>query len=118
MRLKDGVRWPEDMHPSTWYARSVIDVAHREATGYGATCTSAYRDQSPGGSSLHPKKRAMDVRVWAFPTDQQVRDFAKALRDRLGPDFDVVVEGQAAEHERYRDRPPHIHVEYDPKAWG
>lgn len=116
MRLKDGVRWPQDMKPSMWYARGVVDVAHREATGgIGATCTSAFR---PGDPKLHGSKEALDVRIWAFPSADKVRAFAADLRDRLGPDFDVVVEGPAAENPAYKDRSPHIHIEHDPRGWA
>ena len=121
MNLNAGVKWPTDMHPSMWYARGIIDAVHIELTGQGATCTSAYRPKSPGGSSLHPERRAMDVRVWAFGdgTDPEpVRRFAGRLRDRLGPDFDVIVEGPAAENPIYKGRPPHVHVEYDPGGWA
>lgn len=118
MRLKEGARWPGDMHPSMWYARAVVGMTHLEITGAPGTITSGMRDQSPGGSSLHPLGRALDLRVWALPTTEDIRGFAALLRERLGPDFDVIVEGPAAEDVKYLDRPPHIHVEYDPKAYG
>lgn len=115
MKLKPGVKWPAEMAPSMWYARAVIDQLHREKTGVGATCTSAFR---PGDPKLHGSKEALDVRIWAFPTNEDVRAFARDARDRLGPDFDVVIEGPAAENPAYLDRAPHIHVEHDPKEWA
>lgn len=118
MDFKDGIKWPEDMHPSMWMARMVIDQLHREETERGAVITSAYRDQKPGGSSLHPQKRALDLRVWFLRDHDHEREFARKLRDRLGPDYDVVVEGPAAEYDQYKSRPPHIHVEYDPGKWA
>lgn len=115
------VKWPPDMHASMVKAVPLIDQVHREMTGSDATCTSAYRSQTPGGSSLHPFKRAVDLRTWAFgdPTTnagkKQTRDFAKRLRAKLGSDYDVIVEGPAAEKAYYEKRAPHVHVEWDPK---
>ena len=119
MILNEGIKWPEDMHPAMWYARAVVDAVHVEMTGQVATCTSGYRLQTPGGSSLHPLKRAMDIRTWLFgePSSdlgrESVRKFAAVLRRRLGDDFDVIVEGKAAEDAKYVDRPPHVHIEYE-----
>ena len=113
MKLKQDVVIDERMHASMWYARHVIGDLHRDWTTEEGTITSAFRQQSPGGSSLHPKGRALDVRVWSFEDHEDIRQFAKTLRSRLGPDFDVIVEGPAAESPQYLTRPPHIHVEWD-----
>lgn len=117
MDLKPGVLW-SGMDPAMWYARGVAGALHRELTGKEGTITSGRRTASPGGSSLHPLGLALDIRVWAFETKEAVREFAAELSRRLGPDFDVIVEGPAATNPRYRNRPPHIHVEYDPKEWA
>ena len=118
MDLKPGAKWPISMHPSMWYARAVIDAAHTELYGYGATCTSGFREQTPGGSSLHMKSRAMDIRTKHL-NEGQLRAFAELVRIRLGPDFDVVIEGPFATDPKMKDRPPHLHVEHDPgEKWG
>ena len=122
------VKFPPDMHPAIFAAVQKIDALHRELTGSDATCTSAYRSQTPGGgSSLHPLKRALDLRTWTIGDQgtpagaKAVRAFAAELRKRLGPDYDVIVEGKAAESPKYltyangKPRDPHIHVEYHPK---
>ena len=58
----------------------------------------------------------MDVRS-RQRTHAQQREFAARLQAILGKEeFDVIVEGPAAISSRYRDRVPHIHVEYDPKG--
>lgn len=129
MKLLPDVKWPDDMHEKIVEARDIIDDVHRELTGHDSTCTSAYRSQTPGGgSSLHPLKRALDLRTWAFGdpnTDdgkRKVRAFAAKLRERLGKDFDVIVEGPAAESPKYltftngKARPPHVHLEFQPKT--
>ena len=121
MRFKHGVKWPADMHASMWHARGVADQVHYEMTGEEATCTSAHR---PGDPKKHGSKEALDLRTWKFGdpnTDlgkASVRKFAEKLRWRLGPDYDVVIEGPAAESEKYKDRDPHLHVEYDPREWA
>lgn len=108
--------WSPDMHPALWMARGEAAALHREMfDGKTMVITSAVRPQSPGGSSLHPVGRAMDIRT-RFMTAAEQHAFADALRERLGEDFDVIVEGPAARDARYRHRPPHIHAEYDPKG--
>ena len=106
------------MHASLWYARAVINQAHLERFGIPGTITSAFREQTPGGSSLHPLRRAMDVRTHDMPDDTVIRVFAEMIASRLGPDFDVVVEGPASPNPALHDRQPHIHVEYDPKEYA
>ena len=126
MILKVGVDWT-DIAPEIEQAKAIIDEVHKEYTGYEATCTSARRAPNPGGSSLHAHGKALDLRTWAFgPADTadgkaRVRRFAADLRKRLGNDYDVIVEGPAAENPKYltytdgKPRAPHIHVEHDPK---
>lgn len=105
-----------DMHASMWMARMEARMLHQEMTGVDLVITSGRRKNSPGGSSLHAHGRAMDLRVWYLDSAQNQHRFADELQRRLGPDFDVIVEGPAARDPRYQARPPHIHVEYDPKG--
>lgn len=107
MDYKAGVKW-KDMHVSMWDARRVVDDVYRDHVGHGVTLTSARRS----GTGLHAKGRAIDVRIWGM-SQAQVRRVASDIRDRLGPDFDVVIEGPAAEDHRYLHNPPHIHIEYE-----
>jgi len=67
--------------------------------GHEAIITSTYEgNHSP--RSLHYANDAFDVRL---PPDGVLR-IAPGIRERLGGDFDVVLEKD------------HIHVEYDPKG--
>jgi len=67
--------------------------------GHEAIITSTYEgNHSP--RSLHYANDAFDVRL---PPDGVLRICA-SMRERLGKDFDVVVESD------------HIHIEYDPKV--
>lgn len=59
--------------------------------------------------SLHPSGNACDIRGNTL-TDKEQDDFAKALADALGDDFDVV-----SEHFGSNPASDHIHVEYDPR---
>ena len=109
------------MHDSMWMARMEARLLHEKMFERDMTITSGRRPPTPGGSSLHGKGRAMDIRVrepdgtWAMTTEQQ-RTYAERLAAILGEDFDVVVEGPAAVNPAYKARIPHIHVEYDPKG--
>lgn len=111
--LKAGVKWGEGIHASIWYARAVIGQVHFEMFGYVATCTDAERPVKPGVSSLHPEGKALDVRINHL-TSKQTYELADMLRVRLGPDFDVVIEGPLALKPALKNKPPHIHVEWDP----
>lgn len=103
-----------DMHVSMWMARVEARILVREMFDDDLVITSGRRTAVPGGSSLHAHGKAMDIRSKEWGTASQ-RMFAKKLAERLGEDFDVVVEGPASENPKYQNRPPHIHVEYDPK---
>ena len=109
------------MSPAMWMARFEAAQVHRTIFAREMVITSGRRPATPGGSSRHETGNAMDIRVrepdrtWAMSGQQQV-EFARILTIRLGPDYDVIVEGPAATIPRYRDRVPHIHVEYDPKG--
>jgi hypothetical protein len=106
----------KDMHPAMWMAREVARQLHVEMTKKDLVITSGRRPKTRGGSSKHETGEAMDIRVWHLGNAQNQWAFADELYRRLGEDFDVIVEGEAARDERYRDRVAHIHVEYDPKG--
>lgn len=105
----------KDMSPALWMARLEARLLVREMFDQDLVITSGRRPRTPGGSSKHETGDAMDIRSreWGGP-DQ--RAFATELASRLGEDFDVVVEGHASLDPRYQNRPPHIHVEWDPKG--
>jgi hypothetical protein len=107
-----------------WMARAEARALHQEMFGADLRITSGMRPPTPGGSSLHPKGKAMDIGVWhrrpdgsrRFLTHDEQRAFAVELARRLGADFDIVTEGPAAMNPAYRNRAPHVHVEFDPKG--
>lgn len=106
----------KDMAPALWYARGEARLLVREMFDEDLVITSGRRPASPGGSSKHTKGEAMDIRSKEWGVASQ-RAFAAKLRERLGEDFDVIVEGPAAEDPKMGPpRPAHIHVEYDPKG--
>jgi hypothetical protein len=55
-------------------------------------------------ASLHYAGDAVDLRIRHVAPDQR-EQIADEIRDRIGPDFDVVLESD----------PPHIHIEFQPK---
>ena len=105
----------KDMASSMWYARMEARLLVREMFDEDLVITSGRRPPTPGGSSKHGTGEAMDIRSREWGTASQ-RQFAQELQSRIGEDFDVVVEGPASLDPRYQNRPPHIHVEHDPKG--
>ena len=104
-----------DMTPAVWYARNVAESLHRELFRRELVVTSGRRPATPGGSSRHETGNAMDIRSRDKSAHEE-EEFARVLRERLGEDFDVIVEGPFAADPRYRNRTRHVHVEYDPKG--
>ncbi len=79
-----------------------VDAVYQELTSTDATVTfttNGQHSQSP--LSLHYSGNAVDLRVWGM-TEQQKQQAVERLRERLGPNYDVINEGN------------HIHIEYDP----
>lgn len=114
MKIKEGaVAHPR--HPALYFADGVVDAVCLARFGREAVLTSAVRPPTAGGSSLHPKGLAADYRTRDLSNEEQ-RALAEEVAEILGPEYDVVLEGPAAFHERYRDRVAHLHVEFDPKA--
>jgi len=68
-----------------------------ESEGQELVIVSTY-EGNHGEGSLHYCDEAVDIRSWSKA--DEVRD---EIKGKLGPDYDVVVEGN------------HIHIEYDPK---
>lgn len=76
----------------------------------GMTVTSGH-EGAPGDGvhrkdSLHYKGRAIDLRVRDVRVEDVKARFVPAARLLLGPDFDVIFEGD------------HVHIEYDPAPDG
>ncbi len=122
MRFSDAA-WSPQMHPAIWVARFYVQEQFEKWTGKEFVVTSGPRPQRPGGSSKHGTGEAFDFRIRdQFVDCDDVRAFSLHLQRQLGDDFDVVLEGPDAFLNRYRyfpngdPRPPHIHVEYDPKG--
>jgi conjugal transfer mating pair stabilization protein TraG len=69
----------------------------------GNTMITSGNDAQHMAGSLHYQDRALDFRTRDLsPVD--VQRWAAAIRSRLGPDYDVVIESD------------HIHIEHDPKG--
>jgi hypothetical protein len=58
--------------------------------------------------SLHYAGAALDIRSKTLRVEEKL-EVVKELRDALGTDFDVILEGEGGPHE-------HIHIEYQPKG--
>ena len=53
-------------------------------------------------SSLHPKGKAVDFRIW-FYNEQEISKIHQEAKNRLGKDYDLILEKD------------HFHLEHDPK---
>lgn len=99
MKIKDGVR----LNGVQWqmFDAAIKAEAVYAAYGFELVITSG-TDGSHMPTSLHYKGMALDFRTNNVPPPQ-VPLIHKDLRAALGPDYDVVLEGD------------HIHAEFDPK---
>jgi hypothetical protein len=104
LALKPGVKLT-DLQPQMVLG-AVIVAGVYEAHGAQQCVLTSVNDSKHGLDSLHYKGRAGDFRTKDFSGNKlALRD---AVREALGPDFDVVLEHVGEEQE-------HIHVEWDPK---
>jgi hypothetical protein len=99
MLLKLGV----DISKLEYHCRKALGVVEKVWGSQGfaePVITSTYEgNHSPG--SLHYQNRAFDVRLPGIGNLNVTA--VRILKEELGKDFDVVLEGD------------HIHIEYDPK---
>lgn len=100
LKIKDGVRITK-LHPEMVRVLPTIGQAFEKQGAKEYVITSGEEGNHMVGS-LHPEGKALDFRNWAV-SETRVPAVVRALKARLGPDFDVVSE------------PTHIHIEFDPK---
>ena len=104
--LKDGVRI-NGAHFDPEMVK-ILDVAKATAppTTDGAVWITSANDSKHKSGSLHYKNRAFDIRtrnVVNGVLGPEAVAWRQRMADQLGPDYDVLMEGD------------HIHAEYDPK---
>ena len=97
MRLKEGVR-VAGVRPEIVLAMQVAEVVYQEHQSELVITSVTEGTHSP--TSLHYSGAAFDCRIWNV-NPRAVRD---SLADRLGEDYDVVLERT------------HLHVEFQPKS--
>ena len=85
-------------------AAGVINAANQLGLSVDLVITSG-RDGRHKTGSLHYRDRALDFRT---KTVAAPHTLAAVVRKRLGPAYDVILEGEGTANE-------HLHVEYDPK---
>lgn len=98
--MKTGVKF-HNMDENICKAVYICDDVYQRFAADGVVITSA-RDGTHMQNSLHYQGKAVDLRIWTVPTHQH-NLLVAAIKDSVGPDFDVVLEKD------------HIHLEYDPK---
>ena len=100
MRLKNGARvigLSNEMLFAAMVAGHVYDRYNKECTITSGT------DGTHSRGSEHYKGDALDFRTRHLAEGEKDK-IGLEIRERLGPDYDVVIEGT------------HIHVEFDPKS--
>ena len=115
IRLKNPDISLDNLHPGIWSAIAIAaevwakwrtDLVITGANEPGHTTNPDPTRQFhrlPDGTC-----QAVDLRVWNLPAEVR-REAVAALRERLGPDYDVI-------YERPGEAGAHVHVEYDKKV--
>lgn len=87
-------------------------AASAHALGLPQRVVTSARDSQHTRGSLHPEGKGLDLRGNDISVAQG-RQWARDVRERLGPDYDV-------NFETFRDNPAnnHLHIEHDPKPRG
>lgn len=100
MRLKDASVNLDGVKAPILHAMAVAEPIMEK---WGEFVVTSVKDGKHSARSLHYVGLAMDVRIWGLKEDADKVQAISELRDALGKDYDVVLEGD------------HIHIEYDPK---
>lgn len=105
MNLKAGVNF-DGISPHILKACSDI---HSIMDMTGQFTVTAALDGKHMKGSLHYEGRAIDIRSKHIPSQAAKHNALEALKAKLGPDFDCILENEGLEQE-------HFHIEYDPKG--
>lgn len=107
MRLKKGISL-QGVQPSVAVAMAVVAAVYMRELGIELVITRCCEyDEKQSPDSIHGKGLAFDTRTWLHPTkggqfsEEVKRDLAQAIRNELGPQWDVVVYDT------------HLHIEHD-----
>ena len=105
MKLKHGVRLA-GLTPQMALAAIVVREVYRSLDPQCSCTLTSANDSKHSDASLHYKGCALDFRTHDFTGDKQ--ELLHELREALGPEFDVLLEGEGTPQE-------HIHAEWDTK---
>lgn len=101
MRLKLGASL-DSLKPVILRAIATIDEIHLDLFNTEIVITSG-ADGQHGSHSLHYQGFTIDLRTRNLTIDQR-KIFSNRVKEKLGRDFDVILESD------------HMHIEYDPKT--
>ena len=100
MKIKKGAMI-NGIHPEIVLGFTVANAVYEE---YGLDCVlTSGTDGKHGTASLHYVGYAFDIRTRDFDSEEDTINAAKDIQERLGKQFDVVVESN------------HMHIEFQPK---
>lgn len=100
LRLKKGVIVDHRTAPEMWLAAFVVDRILRNNYSVPYTTITSGLDGVHGKGSLHPKGKAFDFRTNDWPAGKH-EQITTEIRKALGPQYDVVYEGD------------HCHIEWE-----
>jgi hypothetical protein len=86
------------------FALNVADGVYQKVAWLEAWLTEGFAATGHRRGSAHYTGNAVDLRTRNLTLSNR-RRVASEIAERLGEDYDVVLE----------DDPPHLHIEYDPK---
>jgi hypothetical protein len=102
MKLKSGVSI-RDVRPEAVLGMMICEPI---IESYGAEfVVTSVKDGKHMPTSLHYEGLAFDVRSRELPADKK-HECLKRMREALGSEFDVLLEGEGTENE-------HLHIEHD-----
>lgn len=98
--IKDGASI-RGLQPEIAIAYVIVESVYNEFETEAILTEGTGAEHSAG--SLHYVGYGLDVRIWNIPEKYTAQQVAQKIRQKLGQEFDVVLESN------------HIHIEYQPK---
>ena len=105
MKFKTGV----NPHGATNELMFGLIIANDVYAAHGVNMTiTSLNDGRHSRKSKHGRGDAGDLRTHDLPENISPRDVAGEIAENVGPQYDVILEGEGTSNE-------HIHLEYDPR---
>jgi hypothetical protein len=104
MKLKPGLKFGNSI-VAICFAAAIVNSIYEK---HGVECViTSVNDGKHKDDSKHYSDEAFDVRTKNIYTDAIKKRMVQEIKDSLGENFDVILEGEGTANE-------HLHIEYDP----